>query len=260
MVVCKTVMKIWIFSICWNEKDMVPFYLRHYSQFSDKILVWDDMSHDGTREILSSNPKVELHDWPYHDGIKEDTFLDFSVQTYKMAIGHADWVMWVDMDEFIWGKNIQQTLSDSMQKGFQVINTEGWNMIGHGLPRDDGRQLWEISPLGVHAPTYSKPVVFQPSAEMRWIRGKHALVDCTLKVTPYPLLKLLHYRYLGWRYTASRNARNYNRCDLTGGDKSAAWSCAPGHRGEHSPGWSEMIIKDGVNVFTSRHQMRQEDL
>lgn len=244
-------MKIWIFSLCRNEKDMVPFYLRHYETFADRILVWDDWSNDGTRDLLGKHPKVDLMNWPYDNGIDEDQFLQFAINTYKMARGKADWVMWVDMDEFVWGKDVPDILDEAGRQGYQVARTEGWNVVGEGLPADDGRQLWEQLPLGVPAPVYSKPVVFQPSADVRWNRGKHALENCHPRVSPYAILKLLHFRYLGRTYTATKNARNYARCGLKSGDKGAAWSCAPDYHGEHSADWAEQVKPKAVNILKS---------
>ena len=30
-------MKIWAYAICWNEEKILPYYLRHYEKFCDKI-------------------------------------------------------------------------------------------------------------------------------------------------------------------------------------------------------------------------------
>jgi hypothetical protein len=69
-----------------------------------------------------------------------------------------------------------------------------------------------------------------------------------LSVTREPKLKLLHYRYLGYEYTRMKNAKNYERCGLKNGDKGAAWSCAPGYNGEHSPIWAKKAIQNAINV------------
>lgn len=242
-------MNTWVFSLCRNEVDLVPFYLRHYKAFAEKIIVFDDWSTDGTRELLQACPMVELHNWPFDTGIDEDKFLEFAISTYRMARGHAQWVMWVDMDEIIWGDDIPTILYNARRDGFDVVQTQGFNMVGEGLPADDGRQIWEILPMGVRAPVYSKPVVFNPDIEIRWNRGKHALENCAPKMTPEPWLKLLHYRYLGRAYTAKKNAKNYERVGLKSGDKGGAWSCAPDWKGEHSADWAEAIKGHEFNAL-----------
>jgi glycosyl transferase family 2 len=248
-------MKIIVFAINYNNADVLPFFLRYYSTFADEISVWDDNSTDGSREILSANDKVIMRDWPYDTGIDEDKFLEHAYEWYPKAHPAFDWVMWVDPDEFIYSPSKLYDVRGLLREcdSFEVITTQGYNMTGPGLPKDDGHsQIYELSPNGVYAPVYSKPVVFKPSAYVRWNRGKHALSDCNPKVTPVAMFKLLHYRYMGGVYTKKRNRKNYGRCGLKSGDKGAAWSCSPGYDGkekEHSPMWAESIKNAGVNVL-----------
>lgn len=232
-------MKIIVFTICFNQADVLPWFLRHYSSFVDEISVFDDHSTDGSREMLARNSKVILRDWPHEPGINEDLFLQHAYEWYPKAYPAFDWVFWVDPDEIIYAPDVRAVLERNSQ--YEVLTTRGYNMTGDGLPKDDGRsQLWNVSPWGVHAPVYSKPVVFRPSAHVRWNRGKHAL-ESENRVTERPVLKLLHYRYMGGEYTAAKNAKNYARCGLKSGDKGAAWSCAPDYKGEHSANWADSI-------------------
>lgn len=236
-------MRIIVFSVCYNQADILPFFLRHYSEFADEISVWDDQSTDGSQGLLKANPKVILRDWPHPgSGISEDLFLNFAYEWYPKARGGFDWVIWVDPDEFIYASDVRSVL---YQNPNHVIRTEGFNMIGDGLPKDDGRQIWEVLKTGVPASVYSKPVVFRPEVELKWNRGKHALEHCSGLVSYDAPLKLLHYRYLGAEYTRTKNAKNYDRC---GGDKGAAWSCSPEWKGEHSPEWAELAKQNAVQV------------
>lgn len=243
-------MKIWTFSLCRNSADILPFWLMHYDSFVDRMHVWDDASTDGSQYILTDYPKVKLWKWPYpNSGIDEDLFLKFAYETYPMAAGKADWVMWVDTDEFIYHPNIVEVLAQADKDGFNVIQPEGFNMISDGMPKDDGRQIWEICNMGVPAPVYSKPVVFKPDISIQWVRGKHMLENCHPSVTKTTGVKLLHYRYLGYEYTKKKNANNYGRCGLANGDKNAAWSCAPDWKGAHSAEWAEAQKQFAVKIL-----------
>lgn len=245
-------MKIWTFSICFNESRILPFWLRHYEKFCDQMHVWDDHSTDGTRELLQAHPKVVLHDWEGGNGIDDQKFIEFAHETYPMARGKADWCIWCDMDEFIYHPDIKKLLEGT--KSVDVFRTDGYNMVGNGLPVDDGRQIWEIHPMGVSAPVYGKPIVFRSTVKIRWNRGKHDIERqwCNPKISPSLPIKLLHYRYMGFDYTKERNARNYERCGLKSGDKGAAWSCAPNYNGEHSATWAHTSINRAFNVIQGR--------
>lgn len=241
-------MKIIVFSLCYNQADILTWFLRHYSSFVDEISVFDDHSTDGSRELLQACSKVVLRDWPYEPGINEDLFLQHAYEWYPKAHPAFDWVFWVDPDEIVWAPDIRAVLEKNSQ--YEVLQTTGFNMTGDGLPPDDGKsQIWQVSPFGVPAPVYSKPVVFRPSAMIRWNRGKHALENCQPKISPDRSLRLLHYRYMGGDYTATKNAKNYARCGLLNGDKGPAWSCAPDYRGKHSANWAESIRNNKWNAL-----------
>ena len=242
-------MKVLVMTLTHNNADILPFFLRHYSTFADEIWAWDDGSTDGTRMLLSENPKTRVFDWPHHTGIDEDQFLLHWQAEYPKARGEFDWVIIVDSDEFIFHPIIDWVLLRELAVGTEVIETEGFNMIGDGLPKDDGRQIWELSQLGVSSPTYSKPVVFRPEININWIRGRHAVEHCDPVFSSEPFLKLLHYRYMGADYTRAKNAKNYARCGLLSGDKGAAWSCSPNYTGEHSAQWSEEAKRKSFNVI-----------
>jgi len=247
-------MKVVVLAITYCCSDVARFFLRHYETIADEIAIFDDFSTDGTREIFQAHPKVLLRDWPHPgSGINEDLFLNFLYSVYPTAAKHGfDWFIVADPDEFLYAPNPRGVLEQALKDGVEVIQTKGFNLVGDGLPNDDGRQIYEVNPMGVPAPVYSKPVIIRPTAKVRWVRGRHALENCSPRLSNGPLFKLLHYRYLGAAYTAAKNAKNYARCGLDSGDKGAAWSCSPGYNGadkEHSPLWAEEAKKKAVNVL-----------
>lgn len=239
-------MKIIVFAICYNQSDVLPFFLRHYAAFADEISVFDDKSDDGSVELLKACPKVLLRDWPYNHMSNEDEFLKHAYEWYPRAAGKFDWAIWVDCDEFIYHPELMSVLEWAKKEGVEVIKPDGFNMMHEGMPKDDGRQIWEICKMGVQAPVYSKPVIFQPHIHIEWNRGKHALENCNPRVAHNTGVKLLHYRYLGYEYTKAKNAKNYARCD---GDKVAAWTDRPDHKGEHSAEWAAKALKEAKEVI-----------
>lgn len=248
-------MKILVLSMSHNCAEIAPFFLRHYSTFADKIVIWDDFSNDGTRDILGAHPSVSMRDWPKKSGINEDVFLQHWYEEYPKARGEFDWVMIPDMDEFLIPAN-NGSMVDLLNSSYQwdVINAEGYNLVGKSFPKDDGRQIYAINPMGIRADPYRKPVVFRPTVKIRWARGRQNLESCDGCRSPR-ILKLLHARFFGSDYTRSKNAHNYERCGDP--DKGSAWSCKPDYDApekEHSPMWADAVVSHGFNVLKDKIQ------
>jgi len=242
-------MRIVVCSMCYNERDMLPFYLRHYETIANEIHVWDDRSNDGSRELLAGHPLVKLHEWDEDNGISEDSFLRLAHETYPTFAGKFEWVIWPDIDEFVYHRSLKFILAEALQSRCKILATTGYVMMHEGLPKDDGTsQIWQLAPNGIYSLVYSKPIVFQPDVRLQWIRGKHGLENTPTNPVDVGL-KLLHYRYLGYEYTRQRHARNYARCGLKDGDKAAAWSCNSTWKGDYSPEWVKEVFGTAQNVI-----------
>lgn len=231
-------MKLRIVSTLWNEREMLPFYLRHYEQYADEIVLYDDNSDDGSRTIAACCPLVKLMPWLNKPGLHDHAMMElWQWAMIDAARDGFDWIAMPDIDEILWSYNgLRAAIARADQRGYEVIASSGWNMVGDGLPQDDGKsQIYELLETGVRAPVYSKPIIVKCGTPVTWNLGRHALENCAPKLSP-PMVKLLHYRYLGHDYTARRNARNYAR---VGPDKGCAWSNAPDYHGEHSAQWAE---------------------
>jgi len=238
-------MKIWVFTICHNEAQMAPWFLRHYGSFADRILVWDDQSTDGTREILKAHPSVTLFDCPWQ-GLNEDKALHLAYDVYPSARGKTDWCIWVDMDEFVHSLVLMNTLRYGAM--FGVLRPKGYNMVSEGLPINgyEHKQIYDHIKTGVEAPLYSKPVIFKPEETVRWVRGKHFCEPDAARGEMFPELRLLHYRYLGAEFTRLKNAKNYERL---GNDKGVGWTCDPTYKGEGSPEWAGTLKNLAFHVL-----------
>lgn len=216
--------RVWVYCICRNEAQMMPYFLRHYQTFAQRIVVFDEQSNDGTREILRGCPKVELRDWP-HRGLDDQKFMAKVNSVAQECRHRCDWMMFVDVDELLYHPHPLQMLRFSAEgavasTGYALISPDGW-------PEDDGRQLYEQVRTGAPQPNYGKFVCWRPALEMEHTVGRHTCPGFPRfggKLGSVSRFKLLHCHHLGGvDHTLMRNARNYHHAV----NKGFAWNYTP---------------------------------
>jgi len=227
-------MKVHVYTFAWNEAAMMPFFLRHYSKFADKIIVFDEHSTDGTREMLQANPLVEIRDWD--KGMNDMLFLDTIHHTYREARGKADWIMWPDVDEFIYAPDILAEL----QTTEGILGSTGLALIKEQhapLVVDDGvSQIYDLCKTGARQTNEDKFITWKPEIEVQFMVGRHALHSCNVATEHRPF-KLLHAHFVnGFDAAQVRNRRNIER-STAAGHPGAGWSYMPGATGPSSNEW-----------------------
>lgn len=231
-------MRVWVFTISWNENPMMKFFLRHYSTFAEKIIVWDENSTDGTQDIIRSCPQAELRHWP-HQGLDDDKFIFAVNNWYREAVGKADWVMWPDVDEILYHPCPVQVLEANAS--YDVLPGMGYAMVSNEpIPTGDG-QIYDYVKTGVPQQNYNKWIIWKPHVQILHTHGRHDVPKCQGRVSGEMDFKLLHYHYFSPEYTASRNQRNYNRAC----NKRFAWNYAPGMNIRGTPAWVKEQLDSG---------------
>lgn len=197
-------MRIVAYTLCWNEERMLPFYLRHYEKFCDRIVIYDNMSTDSSVVLARKHPKVEIRQYGT-DQIDERAYLEVKNNAYKEERGKADFVIVGDMDEFFYAPDVPALLERAKRQRSAVICTDGYEMVGDGFPADDGRQIWEIVGTGVPSGSFSKRVCFSPEIDICFAAGCHHCYPRGKNVrTSSSHAFLLHYRWLGVKYVTER--------------------------------------------------------
>lgn len=195
-------MKIHVYSVMRDEEDILPYFLRHYSLFADKIFIADDGSVDKTYEIAKSTPLVEFSKLERTPGAPpvgwDEVAINNFFRKYKeKSRGIADWVICVDADEFFWNKNdIKKTLKKEQELGTKVIRPRGFNMVSDNFPTTSG-QIYEECRMGFESRYYlRKLVMFDPGIDIEFSVGRHKnRVPRGLRIDSGGFL-LLHYKYL----------------------------------------------------------------
>jgi hypothetical protein len=192
-----------------NEVDMAPFFLRHYA-FADRIIAWDNESTDGTRDVLRSDPRVEVRDW-VTGGVMDDTELTRMKNEEYRKTGPG-WKMVVDADEFLWHPDIRGLLAKYDDEGVTMPRVEGFDMVSQSMPEDDGlSQITEFEKIGCPNTLYNKFCVFRECVDVAYWHGAHRLMSTRWAVfSEKTELKLLHYRYMSIDRTA-RKAMEYKQ-------------------------------------------------
>ena len=183
-------MKTTVFTICWNEEYILPYFLRHYA-FADRIFIYDNESDDRTREIATADPRVTFR--TFSTGNEQNNLAMRTIKNQCWKGCDSDWVIVVDVDEFLDArKAMEQYCGRNV-----VIRPKGLHMIGRGEPVD------KIS-LAIRSPAYDKPCCFSPKiGEINYNFGAHdakpigheAFINTGI---------LRHYAFLSEEYLLSR--------------------------------------------------------
>jgi hypothetical protein len=198
-----------LYTICWDEADMLPFFFRHYDPWVDRYVVYDDGSTDGSLELLAAHPKVELRRFERSvEGsfVLSHTRLQNSV--WKESRGTADWVVVTALDEhlFVPGKDMRRYLADQRERGTTIVPALGFDTISETLP-EAGTRLVDEARLAVPEMRFNKLSIFDPSAieRPRFSPGRHlARPQGRVRRPQMTELVLFHFKNLGYEQTRAR--------------------------------------------------------
>mgnify|MGYP001220674078 CR=1 FL=1 len=200
-------MRIHAYIIAWNEGRVLPYTLDHYSQFCEKIFVYDNMSTDNTDEICKKYPKVKVVKWTTSDKKYNDvTLAEIKSNVYKQSRkDNVDWVIVCDSDEYLYHEDLISKLKEYKSKGVTMPLIDGHDMCCEEFPKYDGELLTNKVKIG--SETYEpmcKNIIFDPSLDIKYMPGAHANQSFGQVKSDKAELKLLHYKFLGKDYVLTR--------------------------------------------------------
>jgi glycosyltransferase involved in cell wall biosynthesis len=179
-----------------GEEKILPFTLDHYSQFCEKIFVYDNMSTDGSDEIYKKYNNVTVIKWETPDKKYNDvTLAQMKSQVYKVSRNKADWVIMCDCDEFLYHENLLEKLQQYKDIGVTMPKIDGHDMFSEEFPEYDGGLLTDKVKIG--SETYEpmcKNIIFDPVLDVNYQPGAHASSANGAVVSKDAELKLLHYK------------------------------------------------------------------
>jgi hypothetical protein len=201
-------MTIHLYTVCWNEIRILPYFLRYYEQFCDAIIIYDNGSDDGSMELIASHPLCKLRHVDSNGEFDEGTMLRVKGQEWKQSRGVADWVISCDIDEILHHPELPQFLEECRGAGVTVPVPSGFQMVSRRFPAHNG-QISDVVSAGFRDSFFDKRIIFNPAAirEINYSPGCHwARPDGDVRERIDPALKLLHFKYLGLEYLTARYA------------------------------------------------------
>ena len=88
---------VYVYTVCHNEALLLPYFLRHYGSFAEKVIVYDNQSTDGSADIAGSWPKTEVRTLDSGNELRDDLLLEVKNNCWKESRGKADLVIVCDV-------------------------------------------------------------------------------------------------------------------------------------------------------------------
>lgn len=190
---------IHVYVVCKNEVEFIPFFLDYYNSIADRIIVYDNQSTDGTRELIQQHPKAELRDYDTKGQLRDDIHRYIKNSVWVESRGVADWVIVSDLDELLYHKDLKRYLNSCKKNGITIPKVKGFNMVSETYPVA-GKSIVEQVQYGAFSKNFSKSIVFDPN-KIQFINfspGGHGIEpEGEIHQELVSNLILLHYKYLG---------------------------------------------------------------
>jgi len=201
-------MTINLYTFLYNEEHILPYFLKHYSQYVNKIVVYNNQSTDNSVKILNDwkECEIEIIEYNTDNHYDEQTLIDLKNNCWKGD--DSDYVIVCDVDELLYHPNLGEFIKK--QPYVDYFTPTGYHMMGEEIPTDYTKQIYEIIKNGTPDNQYNKNVLFKrenvtdtnysPGAHGSRFNGTTKLINCEDHD-----LKLLHYKWLSPEYVADKH-------------------------------------------------------
>jgi hypothetical protein len=208
-------MKVNLYTISWNEADMLGFFFRHYDPWVDRYVVYDNGSTDGTLDLLHAHPRVEVRKFEWTD---PESFVNshqaMHNHSWEESREIADWVVITAIDEHLHvpGMANREYLEHCRKQKVTLLYAMGFQMVSEEFPEPE-ETLCETRTVGAPYARMSKLSIFDPKAirKTNFKGGRHvAYPEGRIKLPRRDRLLLLHYKNIGFErvYKRHRELKN----------------------------------------------------
>ena len=211
-------MIIEIYALSHQDAQMLPYFMRHYSQYG-QVHLYEGHSTDGSAELARS---LGANIVPYDTGneVRDDLFIN--MKNFCWTNSQADWVFIVDIDEYIYHPNLVEylrTLDDT------IIASQNYIMFSDVFPTTEG-QIYDEVQMGAKCvfPSTSKMSMIKPRqvTNIYYEPGAHiAHPEGNVKINYTSEIIQLHMKWLSVDYVVKKNT--YLRSRMSEVNKRYGW-------------------------------------
>jgi hypothetical protein len=204
-------MKVLTVAMSCDEQDLISYFVRHYRQLGD-VTIYDDISSDATA-VIARDEGANVISMSQSEPEPDNRLLWVKNQSWKSMRDQYDWIIAVDIDEFLYHNDLRDALNQSQEAGGTVLVPCGYDMVADGPPYGS-EPITTLIRRGVIRQDFCKFCCFNPKRvdDMNYVWGAHAAKPTGyVRLLPYPGLKLLHYHYLGTEWVLRRYASRRRR-------------------------------------------------
>jgi len=176
-------MKIAIITVWYNEEDLAPFFLKHYS-YVDKIFLFLETT-DKTKEICEQFPNVEIQDFIQPDGMDDILKVEKINKAVRELKGRFDWIYSVDADEFVFPpkeyRDAREFLTKQEKEGYNLVYAPIFQVYRHFTEEDLDINKPVLAQRQHGDPNFNsrfnrlfvKPIIVKPETNITWTPGCH---------------------------------------------------------------------------------------
>lgn len=210
-------MKLLVITLARNEEKIIPYFIHHYKDIADEIIVIDNGSSDNTIPLINKfcndfKVKHRIFTLP-NQKFDEHLALQIRSNFYKNFRNEFDVVIVCDCDEFWHHKNGTRSEIESLNKTKAplVIKPKGYQMVHESFPEYKGKSIIEDIKYGARDIWFDKPVCFSINLNIIGTYGMHqANFEQKHNLITDSDFKLLHFKFMGIEHRIERIKNYFN--------------------------------------------------
>ncbi len=198
--------KICIYTFTYNNADILPFVIDYWKSYATKVIVYDNMSTDGTINLLQQYDWIELQQYDTHNKYDIDKINQIKQKCISNSklLKNIDYALICDIDEVLrYTNDLDKVLNEG------IVNKSNVNL-----------NYYEV--LFDKFPNYQQDILLQNFTEFAAVESQHISKKSIKPVLinlhasnskSYINLDMLHLKFLSLQYLLSRQKQKLRRVD-----------------------------------------------